>query len=50
MANYQLMYAKVCGAASEALEELMPSPTTINAISILKNALEEAEELYLNSE
>lgn len=51
MTDYQKMYTTLCGAASEALDELT-SPLahgTINAIFILEAALQEAEETYINT-
>ncbi|MEG2175980.1 MAG: hypothetical protein RRY97_03815 [Oscillibacter sp.] len=47
MANYQKMYAIVCGAASDALDALQAGDPAA-AEKTLSAALEKAEELYLD--
>ena len=49
MADYQKMYALLCGAVSDALDILPQMAETMPARQLLKRALLEAEELYLAS-
>ena len=46
---YQKMYAILCGAASDAVDALTPPTNPLSARCILIQALQEAEELYLQS-
>ena len=46
---YQKMYAILCGAASDAADALTPPTNLLLARCILTQALQEAEELYLQS-
>lgn len=48
--NYQKMYAILCGAASDALDALPATAETLAGRALLEQALEEAEELYLQAE
>jgi len=45
--NWKQMYSILCGAASDALDALPPLPENETAASILRAALEETEERYL---
>ncbi len=47
MPNYQKMYSILCGAASDALDQLPAKPE--EAIRILQNALDQTEELYIQT-
>ena len=49
-ADYQKMYAILCGAASHALDALPDAPECAPARRILTEALEQAEELYLTAQ
>ena len=49
MANYQKLYAILCGAASEAID-LIEDGETEKAAGMLKKALLECEELYVSAE
>lgn len=46
MAVYERMYAILCGAVSDAVDYL-ESDQGAHAIQLLKNALEQTEELYI---
>ena len=46
---YQKMYAIVCGAASDAIDLLHSGENILQAQMLLKNALLQAEELYVNA-
>lgn len=45
---YQKMYAIVCGAASDAIDMLSTQNGILQARLTLEQALQRAEELYLN--
>lgn len=45
--NYRKMYAVLCVAASKALDELPKNPETLNGRKTLQDALEKAEEMYI---
>ena len=45
---YQKMYAIVCGAASDAIDMLSTPNGILQARLTLEQALQRAEELYLN--
>lgn len=49
MIDYQHMYHILCDAASRALDALPETISCEQARGILKNALEEAEECYVNA-
>ena len=46
--NYQKMYAILCGAMSDAIDLLEPLVGTQQAIALMQDALDQAEELYLS--
>ena len=48
MPNYQKMYSILCGAASDALDQLPEKPD--EAIRILQTALDQTEELYIQAD
>lgn len=50
MPNYQKMYAILCGAASDALDVLPETAETAQGRRLLLEALERAEEIYLEAE
>lgn len=50
MTDYKKMYAIVCAAASEALDQLADTPENAAAKRILQEALFAAEEVYLSDE
>ena len=47
MANYKKMYAILCGAVDDAIEELEEIPQARPEVEKLKSALLEAEEIYV---
>lgn len=47
MPNYQKMYSILCGAASDALDQLPEKPE--EAMRILQSALDQTEELYIQT-
>ena len=49
MADYAKMYYILCAAASEALDRLPETPENEAAAQILQEALEQAEEVYLDT-
>ena len=49
ISDYQRMYATVCAAASEAIDLLSTEEGVHRAKILLKKALSEAEEIYLNN-
>lgn len=49
MADYPKMYAILCAAASDALDALPDTPENRRAAQLLRQALEKAEALYLDS-
>ena len=49
MPDYPKMYAILCAAASEAVD-LIEAGKTESAAILLKNKLQEAEELYVSAE
>ena len=49
LADYQKMYAVLCGAIDDVLDELFEIPKARAAGSVLQRALEQAEELYIQS-
>ena len=48
MPNYQKMYAIVCAAASSAVDQMPSCPACDAARATLLDALERAEEIYIN--
>ena len=46
MADYEKMYAILCGAASRAVD-FLEQDQGVHAIRLLKKALEQAEDLYI---
>ena len=49
MVDYAKMYYILCAAASEALDALPETPENEAARALLQTALNEAEELYIDS-
>lgn len=49
MADYQKMYAVLCGAASEAIDQLENIPLALPVCRSLQAALDKAEEIYLEA-
>ncbi len=49
MVNYEKMYHILCAAASDALDALPMTPQTERARELLQQALDEAEELYIQT-
>lgn len=47
MPNYERMYALLCCAASEAIDRLPQTPENLPVVSLLQQALNGAEELYI---
>jgi len=47
--NYQKMYAILCGAISDALDQLPKDERTAAGRTTLKEALRKTEELYLDA-
>lgn len=50
MADYQKMYTTLCIAADSVIDELERIPLAYHACRVLKDALLEAEEIYIRSE
>ncbi len=48
MANYQKMYAILCGAVDDVIEPLERIPLAHNAVQTLRQALLEAEDVYIS--
>ena len=49
MPDYKTMYHILCAAASEALDELPDEPANAAGRDILQNALNEAEDVYIDT-
>ena len=49
MPDYKTMYHVLCAAASEALDELPDEPANAAGRVILQNALNEAEDIYIDT-
>ena len=49
MADYQKMYALLCGALDDVIDPLEQIPLAIPYASVLRRALEDAEELYIET-
>ncbi len=49
MPDYAKMYALLCGAMSDAIDALEPTPKNIPVIERMTAALEAAEEMYIQS-
>ena len=49
MANYREMYSILCAAMSDALDNLKNTPDNEAAIFIMSDALDRAENLYIES-
>lgn len=50
MADYQKMYYILCSAASKAMDTLPENPENSAGLFILKEALEAAEECYIETD
>lgn len=49
MADYQRMYSTLCGAVSDAIDLLADDPGAAVARRLLEQAMQHAEEIYLNT-
>jgi hypothetical protein len=49
MADYQKMYAVLCGAASEAIDQLDSIPLALPVRRSLQAALDRAEKIYMEA-
>ena len=49
MPDYKTMYHILCAAASEALDELPDEPANAKGRDILQKALNEAEDIYIDT-
>ena len=49
MADYQKMYAVLCGAASEAIDQLESIPLAFPVRRSLQAALDKVEEIYMQA-
>lgn len=49
MADYKKMYAILCGAIDDVLDDLYRIPLAVPSAERLQNAILEAEELYVES-
>lgn len=49
MPNYEKMYAVLCGAIDEVMNELARIPLASPAVEHLHSALEQAEEIYIRT-
>jgi len=49
MPNYEKMYAVLCGAIDEVMEELARIPLASPSVERLHSALEQAEEIYIRT-
>lgn len=50
MADYKKMYAILCSAMSDAIDSLENIPLARNAVEAMKEAMNTAEDIYLDSE
>ena len=50
MTDYKKMYLTVCGAAAAAMDELQDKPELAGTFQKLKDALNEAEDIYIENE
>lgn len=50
MADYKVMYSILCGAMSDALDELDTEYHRQKAVFILQRALEKTEEMYIEAD
>ena len=49
MADYKKMYAILCGAIDDVIDTLEEIPLAFSSAKILRNALEQAEEIYIET-
>ena len=49
MADYKKMYAVLCGAVDDIIDTLEEIPLAFSSAKILRNALEQAEEIYIET-
>ena len=49
MPNYEKMYAVLCGAIDDVMDELARIPLASPAVERLHTALEQAEEIYIRT-
>lgn len=50
MADYKKMYAILCSAMSDAIDSLENIPLARNAVEAMKEAMNRAEDIYLDGE
>ena len=50
MADYKKMYAILCSAMSKAIDSLEDIPRARDAVKTMKEAMNTAEDMYLDSE
>ena len=50
MADYKKMYAILCSAMSDAIDSLENIPLARNAVEAMKEAMNRAEDVYLDGE
>ena len=49
MQNYEKMYAVLCGAIDDVMDELARIPLASSSVERLHSALEQAEEIYIRT-
>lgn len=49
MADYKKMYAILCCAMSDAIDQLEDVPSAIETCRMMRNAMRQAEEVYLQA-
>ena len=49
MADYKKMYAVLCGAVDDVIDTLEKIPLAFSSAKILRNALEQADEIYIET-
>lgn len=49
MADYKKMYAVLCGAVDDIIDTLEEIPLALSSARILRKALEQAEEIYIET-
>ena len=49
MADYKKMYAILCGAVDDVIDTLEEIPLALSSARILRKALEQAEEIYIET-
>ena len=49
MVDYQILYALLCGAVDDVIDAWEQIPVAMPYASVLRRALEDAEELYIET-